>query len=149
MKKSKLIQSLFATILFLFSVIVFGQAEAKNGKHVTEIQMEWVQEQDGSSQRAPQRGIFQPRESRLVLQLDDLTEAQLEKVDALHDKHRGQVLELRAKLRDGDISREDFLVLRRANYDQHQEELKSVLTKAQWEQLRKLRAERRRSPDEE
>ena len=149
MKNLKLTQCLFTTILILMLVLVLGQAEAKNSKQVSDIRIELAQEWNGTSQRAPQRGIFQPRESRLVLQLDDLTEAQLEKVNELNDKHREQVLELRAQLRDGEISREDFLAQRRARFDQHQEELKSVLSKAQWEQLRKLRAERRRSPREE
>ncbi len=149
MRNLKLTQSLFTTILFLMSAVVFGQAEAKNVKHVSNTQMELFQVRDGSSQSGQQRGIFQPRESRLVLQLDDLTEAQLEQVNELNDKHRGQVLELRTKLRDGEMSREEFLTKRRAHFDQHQEELKSVLTNAQWEQLKKLRAERRRSPDED
>ncbi len=97
------------------------------------------------STRASQRGMFQPRESRLVFQLDDLTEQQLEKINELNDKHRMQVLELRAQFRDDEINREEFQSKRRALYNQHQEALETVLTKAQWEELRKMRAERRRS----
>lgn len=104
-----------------------------------------AQERFEDSPRASQRGMFQAREARLVLQLDDLTEEQLEKINELSDRHREQILELRAQFRDDEISSDEFQSQRRALYNQHQEALKTVLTKAQWEELRKMRAERRRS----
>ncbi|TVQ69818.1 MAG: hypothetical protein EA363_09005 [Balneolaceae bacterium] len=132
--------------MLLMSAGLFSQADAQNRSRSSGAVAESVQKPDSQSQETTQRGIFQPRENRLVLQLDDLTEEQLERIDELNAKHRDKVMELRAKMRNNEITREAFRNERRAHYEKHQNELEKVLTKEQWEQLQELRAERRRSP---
>lgn len=105
-------------------------------------------ESDSEQQTAP-RGIFQPRESRLVYQLDGLTEDQLDRVDKLQESHRDKVAELIEQRRNNEITRQVFQAQRQANFDRHQEDLKQILTKDQWDQLRQLRAERRNRPVDE
>ncbi len=141
--------------IFLLSSALFNLTEAQSQPRVPELEAVSEFEANATQVRGErqtgqttQRGIFQPRENRLVLQLDDLTEEQLERIDELNREHREKVLELRAKLRNREIAREAFLEERRTHYENHQQELKQVLTKAQWEQLKELRAERRRSPSE-
>lgn len=130
--------------IFLLSTVLNSQADAQNQSRTPGTAAESVQERDSRSQGVAQRGISQPRENRLVLQLDDLTEDQLERIDELNARHRDKVMELRTEMRNNEITREAFRNERRAHYEKHQNELKKVLTKAQWEQLRNLRAERRR-----
>jgi Spy/CpxP family protein refolding chaperone len=143
---------IFSGLIFL-SVALSGPAEAQNEARVPEAVSASEDNakqflNDGQSGQTAQRGIFQPRGNRLVLQVDDLTEDQIDRIDQLNQKHREEVLVLREKVRNGEIAREVFLEERRTNYENHQQELKKVLTKAQWDQLQKLRAERRRSPQE-
>jgi len=136
---------LIPIFLFLFSIIQPVQADDQNQQH--RFGQEAVTPADSvlESQRPGQRGMFQPGENRLVFQLDDLSEEQREEIAALGREHREKILELRSKMRSGEISRESIQKERRDLYASHQQELRKVLTKAQWEQLIKLRAERRRS----
>jgi len=130
--------------LLLLTTAIISQADAQNRYRASGDTTVSEQERDVRPQRGVQRGINQPRENRLVLQLDDLTEEQTGRIDALNLQHREKVMELRDKMRSNEITRDVFLAERRTNYEEHQQELKKVLTKAQWEQLQKLRAERRR-----
>jgi len=141
--------------IFLLSSALFDLTKAQSQPRVPELKTVSEFEAKDTQVRGQrqfnqsgQRGVFQPRENRLVLQLDDLSEGQLERIDKLTREHREKVLELRNKLRNRQIAREVFLEERRTNYENHQQELKKVLTSDQWEQLQKLRAERRRSPRE-
>ncbi len=132
--------------MLLMSAGLISHADAQNRPRTSGAVTESVQKPDSQSQETTQRGIFQPRENRLFLQLDDLTEHQLDRIDELNQQHRDKVMELRTKLRNNEITREAFQNERRTHYEKHQQELKMVLTKAQWDQLQKLRAERRRPP---
>jgi len=132
------------SFLFLFSNIQPVQADDRNQQH--RFWQEVVTPADSlqESQRPGQRGMFQPRDNRLVFQLDDLSEEQREQITALGREHREKILELRSKMRSGEISRESIRKERRDLYESHQQELREVLTKEQWEHLKELRAERRR-----
>ncbi len=130
--------------ILLLSTVLVSQADAQNRYRGSGTNAESVQERDADPQGYARRGISQPRENRLVLQLEDLTESQLEQIDELNLQHREKVMEFRAKMRNNEITREAFQNERRAHYEKHQQELKKVLTNEQWEQLRKLRDERRR-----
>ncbi len=135
---------LFPGVLLLMGTALFSQADAQNRFRASGDTTVTAQERSVRTQGTAQRGIFQPRDNRLVLQLDNLTEDQIDRIDAMNLQHREKVMELREKMRSNVITREVYLAERRANYENHQQELKKVLTKAQWEQLQELRAERRR-----
>lgn len=140
---SKTILILASGVLLLLSTAIHSQADAQRRALVKSDTTVSSQERGVRTQGAPQRGMFQPRENRLVLQLDDLTEDQRERIDALNQQHREKMMEHRQKMRSSDMTREELRAEWRAHYEHHQQELKKVLTKAQWEQLQKLRAERR------
>ncbi len=146
---SKTTAILFSGILFFLATVLPIQLHAQDRQAVSDDATETIKQDDPRSQQVPRRGIFQPRESRLVYQVDGLTEDQKVRIDELNEIHRNQVADLLERWRADEMTREAFLAQRRANFDRHQEQLKEVLTKAQWEQLRELRAERRRTAPNE
>ncbi len=139
--------TIFFIPLILVLLTINQPAQANDWNQPQRFGQKAVSLEDGTqeSQRPGQRGMFQRRDNRLAFQLDDLSEDQREQIEVLGREHRENMLELRGKMRNGEISRESFQTERRANYENHQQELKKVLTEAQWQQLKKLRAERRRS----
>lgn len=130
----------------IFTLFFFHQATAQVTQGYQEPSPRAALAGSDTGQQTQSRGIFQPRESRLVYQLEGLTEDQLSRIDELHESHREKVAELLEQRRDNEITRQQFLAQRRLNFDRHQDALKQILTKAQWEQLRQLRAERRNRP---
>ena len=134
--------------LLLLTTAIISQADAQNryrasGDTTVSEQERDVRPQRGV-QRGAQRGINQPRENRLVHQLDGITEEQMVRIDELSEKHREAMSALLERRNNNELARGEFLAERRTHMVRHEEELKEVLTQSQWEQLLELRADRRR-----
>lgn len=131
--------------LVLMSSLI-NQTKSKSYSLAFDNDSQTVVESESRSPQTAQRGLWQPRESRLYLQLSNLTEEQTTRIDGLHKTHREQVEALLEKLQSDEIDRTEFLLHRRTIFNLHQEELRQVLTPAQWLELQNLRAERRNQP---
>ena len=138
--------NLFFSLMILMSTALFITAQAKDQNDASYATTEALSQNETDSQQPAQRGIYQNRASRLALQLDGLTEDQISRIDELNKEHRDLVTELLSQRQNNQITNADFMSRRRINNDRHQEQLKNVLTSAQWEQLLKIRADRRNVP---
>lgn len=82
-----------------------------------------------------------PFDVRPLFQLESLTEEQRNKILELQRQHRTRVSHLSNLLRNGRITSEEFSERRTHLFEQHQEDIRQVLTEDQWKRLESLRME--------